>query len=128
MSSLVTKAKYLSSLLIPSPIEVEVALSLYNDRIEIPELEATTIYFDKVEDVKIIKGSELPAQTLGIAGIVGLIINKGKQYVVIELKSATSKGSTIADGLLLRFEDDFLANHFVKEVESKRNSLANAAA
>lgn len=81
-----------------------------------------------IEDVKIIKGSELPAQTLGIAGIVGLIINKGKQYVVIELKSATSKGSTIADGLLLRFEDDFMANHFVKEMESKRNSLANAAA
>src|ERR671924_230375 len=74
---MVTKAKYLGSLILPSPVEVEVTLSLYSDRVEIPELEAT-IYLDKVEKVSIVKGSELPPETMMMAGVVGLVIDKDK--------------------------------------------------
>jgi len=71
-------------------VEVEVTLSLYSDRVEIPELEAT-IYLDKVEKVSIVKGSELPLETMMIAGVVGLVIDKDKLlYVVVELKPSRS--------------------------------------
>jgi hypothetical protein len=133
---MVTKAKYLGSLILPSPVEVEVTLSLYSDRIEIPELEAT-IYLDKVEKVSIVKGSELPLETMMMAGVVGLVIDKDKLlYVVVELKpsrsgilttnSATTstqqpassiQSTTTADGLLLKFEEDVIAKQFVKRLK-----------
>jgi hypothetical protein len=132
---MVTKAKYLGSLTLPSPVEVEVTLSLYSDRIEIPELEAT-IYLDKVEKVSIVKGSELPLETMMMAGVVGLVIDKDKLlYVVVELKpsrsgittnSATTstqqpassiQSTTTADGLLLKFEEDVIAKQFVKRLK-----------
>jgi hypothetical protein len=133
---MVTKAKYLGSLILPSPVEVEVTLSLYSDRIEIPELEAT-IYLDKVEKVSIVKGSELPLETMMMAGVVGLVIDKDKMlYVVVELKpsrsgilttnSATTstqqpassiQSITTTDGLLLKFEEDVIAKQFVKRLK-----------
>jgi hypothetical protein len=139
---MVTKAKYLGSLILPSPVEVEVTLSLYSDRIEIPELEAT-IYLDKVEKVSIVKGSELPLETMMMAGVVGLVIDKDKLlYVVVELKpsrsgilttnSATTstqqpassiQSTTTADGLLLKFEEDVIAKQFVKRLKQASGVL-----
>jgi hypothetical protein len=140
---MVTKAKYLGSLILPSPVEVEVTLSLYSDRIEIPELEAT-IYLDKVEKVSIVKGSELPLETMMMAGVVGLVIDKDKLlYVVVELKpsrsgilttnsattstqqpaSSIQSTTTIADGLLLKFEEDVIAKQFVKRLKQASGVL-----
>jgi hypothetical protein len=138
---MVTKAKYLGSLILPSPVEVEVTLSLYSDRIEIPELEAT-IYLDKVEKVSIVKGSELPLETMMMAGVVGLVIDKYKLYVVVELKpsrsgilttsSATTstqqpassiESTTTTDGLLLKFEEDVIAKQFVKRLKQASGVL-----
>jgi hypothetical protein len=139
---MVTKAKYLGSLILPSPVEVEVTLSLYSDRIEIPELEAT-IYLDKVEKVSMVKGSELPLETMMMAGVVGLVIDKDKLlYVVVELKpsrsgilttnSATTsaqqpassiQSTTTADGLLLKFEEDVIAKQFVKRLKQASGVL-----
>jgi hypothetical protein len=138
---MLTKAKYLGSLILPSPVEVEVTLSLYSDRIEIPELEAT-IYLDKVEKVSIVKGSELPLETMMMAGVVGLVIDKDKLlYVVVELKpsrsgittnSATTstqqpassiQSTTTADGLLLKFEEDVIAKQFVKRLKQASGVL-----
>jgi hypothetical protein len=144
---MVTKAKYLGSLILPSPVEVEVTLSLYSDRIEIPELEAT-IHLDKVEKVSIVKGSELPPETMMMAGVVGLVIDKDKLlYVVVELKpsrsgilttnstttstqqpassiqSTTTTTTTTADGLLLKFEEDVIAKQFVKRLKQARGVL-----
>jgi len=139
---MVTKAKYLGSLILPSPVEVEVTLSLYSDRIEIPELEAI-IYLDKVEKVSIVKGSELPLETMMMAGVVGLVIDKDKLlYVVVELKpsrsgilttnSATTstqqpassiQSTTTADGLLLKFEEDVIAKQFVKRLKQASGVL-----
>lgn len=123
-------------------VEVEVTLSLYSDRVEIPELEAT-IYLDKVEKVSIVKGSELPLETMMIAGVVGLVIDKDKLlYVVVELKpsrsgilttnSATTstqqpassiQSTTTADGLLLEFEEDVIAKQFVKRLKQASGVL-----
>lgn len=123
-------------------VEVEVTLSLYSDRVEIPELEAT-IYLDKVEKVSIVKGSELPLETMMIAGVVGLVIDKDKLlYVVVELKpsrsgilttnSATTstqqpassiQSTTTADGLLLKFEEDVIAKQFVKRLKQASGVL-----
>src|SRR5215211_1158333 len=140
---MVTKAKYLGSLILPSPVEVEVTLSLYSDRIEIPELEAT-IYLDKVEKVSIVKGSELPLETMMMAGVVGLVIDKDKLlYVVVELKpsrsgilttnsattstqqpaSSIQSTTTIAYGLLLKFEEDVIAKQFVKRLKQASGVL-----
>jgi hypothetical protein len=140
---MLTKAKYLGSLILPSPVEVEVTLSLYSDRIEIPELEAT-IYLDKVEKVSIVKGSELPLETMMMAGVVGLVIDKDKLlYVVVELKpsrsgilttnsattstqqpaSSIQSTTTIADGLLLKFEEDVIAKQFVKRLKQASGVL-----
>jgi hypothetical protein len=139
---MVTKAKYLGSLILPSPVEVEVILSLYSDRIEIPELEAT-IYLDKVEKVSIVKGSELPLETMMMAGVVGLVIDKDKLlYVVVELKPSRSRilttnsattstqqpassmqSTTTADGLLLKFEEDVIAKQFVKRLKQASGVL-----
>jgi hypothetical protein len=139
---MLTKAKYLGSLILPSPVEIEVTLSLYSDRIEIPELEAT-IYLDKVEKVSIVKGSELPLETMMMAGVVGLVIDKDKLlYVVVELKpsrsgilttnSATTstqqpassiQSTTTADGLLLKFEEDVIAKQFVKRLKQASGVL-----
>jgi hypothetical protein len=148
LSIMVTKAKYLGSLILPSPVEVEVTLSLYSDRVEIPELEAT-IYLDKVEKVSIVKGSELPLETMMMAGVVGLVIDKDKLlYVVVELKpsrsgilttnsattstqqpassiqsTTTTTTTTTADGLLLKFEEDVIAKQFVKRLKQASGVL-----
>jgi hypothetical protein len=143
---MVTKAKYLGSLILPSPVEVEVTLSLYSDRVEIPELEAT-IYLDKVEKVSIVKGSELPLETMMMAGVVGLVIDKDKLlYVVVELKpsrsgilttnsattstqqpassiQSTTTTTTTTDGLLLKFEEDVIAKQFVKRLKQASGVL-----
>lgn len=124
-------------------VEVEVTLSLYSDRVEIPELEAT-IYLDKVEKVSIVKGSELPLETMMIAGVVGLVIDKDKLlYVVVELKpsrsgilttnsattstqqpaSSIQSTTTTADGLLLKFEEDVIAKQFVKRLKQASGVL-----
>jgi hypothetical protein len=139
------KGKISCSLILPSPVEVEVTLSLYSDRVEIPELEAT-IYLDKVEKVSIVKGSELPLETMMMAGVVGLVIDKDKLlYVVVELKpsrsgilttnSATTSTqqpassiqstttTTTADGLLLKFEEDVIAKQFVKRLKQASGVL-----
>lgn len=124
-------------------VEVEVTLSLYSDRVEIPELEAT-IYLDKVEKVSIVKGSELPLEIMMMAGVVGLVIDKDKLlYVVVELKpsrssilttnsattstqqpaSSIQSTTTTADGLLLKFEEDVIAKQFVKRLKQASGVL-----
>jgi hypothetical protein len=117
----VTKARYLGSLILPSPIEVEVTLSLYSDRIEIPELEAT-VYLDNIDKVTVIKGSELPVETTLMAGVVGLVIDKDKPHVIIQVRSKEDA----QEGILLKLDQDTIANQLVKEVKSNRNSLTDA--
>jgi hypothetical protein len=118
----VTKARYLGSLILPSPIEVEVTLSLYSDRIEIPELEAT-VYLDNIDKVTVIKGSELPVETTLMAGVVGLVIDKDKPHVIIQVRSKEDA----QEGILLKLDQDTIANQLVKEFERNRKSLTDAA-
>jgi hypothetical protein len=127
LNSFVTNAKYLGSLILPSPIEVAVTLIVDNDKLEIPELELT-LNSDNIAQVKVVKGSELQAQTTMMAGIVGLVIEKDKSYVVIKIMAGirdASEESIVdarADGVLLKFEEKSAAEEFLEEVENMRNN------
>lgn len=103
-----SRAKYLGSCLLPSPIEVEATISLYLDMIKIPELDVT-ISTDQVSNVQIVQGSNLPPQTIVMCGVVGAVIEKDKPYLIIEVGNSS-------DGMLFKLDDKIVAEKFEREV------------
>jgi hypothetical protein len=109
---IVSKVKYLGSCLLPSPIELEATIVLYHNRIHIPELDAT-IPVDKVSKIELVKGKDLPSQTIVMMGVVGAIIEKDKPYIMTEIGSSS-------DSLLFKFEDMIIADKLVEEIKAAK--------
>jgi hypothetical protein len=110
----VSKVRYLGSCLLPSPIELEATISLYHNRIRIPELDAT-IPIAKISRVEVVEGKDLPSQTVLMFGVVGAIIEKNKPYLIIEIGMSS-------DSLLFKFEDMRIAVKLVEEINTARYS------
>jgi hypothetical protein len=110
---MVSKVKYLGSCLLPSPIELEATIVLYQNRIHIPELDAT-IPVDKVSRIEVVKGKDLPSQTIVMFGVVGAIIEKDKPYIIIEIGSSP-------DSLLFKFKDMIIADKLVEEINATKD-------
>ena len=72
---MVSKVKYLGSCLLPSPMGVETTIMLYLNSIYAPELDAT-ISTDKISEVELAKGKDLPSEAIMMFGVVGLIVEK----------------------------------------------------
>jgi hypothetical protein len=108
-----SKVKYLGSCLLPSPIEVEVTIVLYHNRIHLPELEAT-IPIDKVSQIELAKGEDLPSPTVMMFGVVGLIVEKEKPYMMIQIVNSP-------DSLLFKFENMILADRLVKKIKAAKD-------
>ena len=107
---IVSKVKYLGSSLLPSPIELEVTIVLYHNRMYIPELDAT-IPIDKVSQIDLAKGKELPSQAIMMFGVVGLIVRKEDPYIMIKIINSP-------DSLLFKFDNMRLADTLVKEIKA----------
>ena len=107
-----SKVKYLGSCLLPSPIELEVTIVLYHDRMHIPEFD-TTISMDKISQIELAKGNDLPSQTIMMFGVVGLIVEKENPYMMIKIVNSP-------DSLLFKFENMILADKLVKEIKSAK--------
>lgn len=107
---IVSKVKYLGSCLLPSPIELEATIVLYHNRIHIPELDVT-IPIGKVSKIELVKGKDLPSQTIVMFGVVGAIIEKDKPYIITEISSSS-------DSLLFKFEDMIIADKLMQEIKA----------
>ena len=110
---IVSKVKYLGSCLLPSPIELEATIVLYHDRMHIPEFD-TTISMDKISQIELAKGKDLPSQTIMMFGVVGLIVEKENPYMMIKIVNSP-------DSLLFKFENMILADKLVKEIKSAKD-------
>src|SRR5918997_801786 len=111
---IVSKVKYLGSSLLPSPIGLEATIVLYHNRMHIPELDAT-ITIDKVSQIELAKGKDLPSEVIMMFGVVGLIVEKENSYMMIKIVNSP-------DSLLFRFEDTTIAEMLVKEITSIQHS------
>ena len=100
-----SKAKYLGSCLLPSPVELEVTVLLNPERIEIPELDIL-VPIEQISKAELIEGNNLPSQTVIMLRIVGATIEKDKPYVIIE----TGENS---DWILFKFNDEIIAKQLV---------------
>ena len=109
---IVSKVKYLGSCLLPSPIELEVTIVLYYNRMDIPELDAT-IPIDQVFQIELAKGNDLPAQTTMMFGVVGLVVEKENAYMMLKTDNSP-------DSLLFKFENMILADMLVKEIKAAK--------
>jgi hypothetical protein len=112
---IVSKAKYLGSCLLPSPIESEATLSFHNDRIEIPELD-TALPIEQVSKVELFEGSNLPAKTAMMFGVVGVVIEKDKPYMIIVI------GNNSQD-MLFKLSDRIIAEQMVAEINNALEQL-----
>ena len=110
---IVSKVKYLGSCLLPSPIELEATIVLYHDRMHIPEFD-TTISMDKISQIELAKGNDLPSQTIMMFGVVGLIVEKENPYMIIEIVNSP-------DRLLFKFDNMMIANKLVKEIKAAKD-------
>lgn len=110
---IVSKVKYLGSSLLPSPIGLEATIALYHNRIHIPELDAI-IALDKVSQIELAKGKDLPSEAIMMFGVVGLIVEKENPYLIIKIVDS-------ADSLLFKFESMIVAETFVKEVKAAQH-------
>jgi hypothetical protein len=108
-----SKMKYLGSSLLPSPIELEATIVLYPNRMHIPELDAS-IPIDKISQIELAKGKDLPSEAIMMFGVVGLIVQKESPYMMIKIVNSP-------DSLLFRFEDMLVANTLVEEIKATRN-------
>src|SRR5919199_5480044 len=108
----VSRVKYLGSCLLPSPIELDATISLYHNRIHIPELDAI-IPLATISTVEVVEGKDLPSQTVLMFGVVGAIIEKNKPYLIIEIGMSS-------DSLLFKFEDMRIAVKLVEEMNTAR--------
>jgi hypothetical protein len=109
---IVSKVKYLGSCLLPSPIELEVTIVLYYNRMDIPELDAT-IPIEQVFQIELAKGKDLPAQTTMMFGVVGLVVEKENAYMMLKTDNSP-------DSLLFKFENMILADMLVKEIKAAK--------
>jgi hypothetical protein len=109
----VSKVKYLGSCLLPSPIEQEVTIVLYHNRMNIPELDAT-IPIGEVSEIELAKGKDLPSQTIVMFGVVGLIVEKESPYMMIKIVNS-------ADSLIFKFENMILAHKLVEEIKAAKD-------
>jgi hypothetical protein len=110
---IVSKVKYLGSSLLPSPIELEATIMLYHDRMHIPELDAI-VPMDKVSQIELTKGKDLPSEAVVMFGVVGLIVEKEHPYMMIKLVDSP-------DSLLFKHEDMTVAERLVKEIKATRH-------
>jgi hypothetical protein len=110
---IVSKVKYLGSCLLPSPIELEATIVLYHDRMHIPEFN-TTISVDKISQIELAKGNDLPSQTIMMFGVVGLIVEKENPYMIIEIVNSP-------DRLLFKFDNMMIADKLVKEIKAAKD-------
>ena len=110
---IVSKVKNLGSCLLPSPIELEATIVLYHDRMHIPEFD-TTISMDKISQIELAKGNDLPSQTIMMFGVVGLIVEKDHPYMIIEIVNSP-------DRLLFKFDNMMIADKLVKEIKAAKD-------
>ena len=110
---IVSKVKYLGSCLLPSPIELEATIVLYHDRMHIPEFD-TTIFMDKISQIELAKGNDLPSQTIMMFGVVGLIVEKENPYMLIEIVNSP-------DRLLFKFDNMMIAEQASKEIKAAKD-------
>ena len=110
---IVSKAKYLGFSLLPAPIELEATIVLYHNRMHIPELDAT-IPIDKVSQIELAKGKDLPSQAIMMFGVVGLIVEKENPYIMIKMVNSP-------DSMLFKFENMIVADKLVKEIEAAKD-------
>ena len=110
---IVSKVKYLGSCLLPSPIELEATIVLYHDRMHIPEFD-TTISMEKISQIELAKGNDLPSQTIMMFGVVGLIVEKENPYMIIEIVNSP-------DRLLFKFDNMMIADKLVKEIKAAKD-------
>jgi hypothetical protein len=110
---IVSKVKYLGSCLLPSPIELEASIVLYHDRMHIPEFD-TTISIDKISQIELAKGNDLPSQTIMMFGVVGLIVEKENPYMIIEIVNSP-------DRLLFKFDNMIIADKLLKEIKAAKD-------
>ncbi|MDQ3999333.1 MAG: hypothetical protein M3208_03830 [Thermoproteota archaeon] len=108
----VSKVKYLGSCLLPSPIEQEITIVLYHNRLNIPELDAT-IPIDEVAEIELAKGKDLSSQTIMMFGVVGLIVEKENPYMMIKIVSSP-------DSLIFKFENMVIAHKLVEEIKTAK--------
>jgi hypothetical protein len=108
----VSKVKYLGSCLLPSPIEQEITIVLYHNRMNIPELDAT-IPIGEVTEIELAKGKDLPSQTIMMFGVVGLIVEKENPYMMIKIVGSP-------DSLIFKFENMVLAHKLVEEIKAAK--------
>ena len=107
---IVSRCKYLGSSLLPSPVESDVTIVLYRDRMIIPELDAI-IPIDKMSQVELAKGNDLPSEAIMMFGVVGLIVEKESPYMMI-------KTAINSDRLLFRFENMLVAGSLLKQIKA----------
>lgn len=110
---IVSKAKYLGSSLLPSPIEVETTIVLYRDRIQIPELDAT-IAVNRVTQIELAKGKDLPSEAIMMFGVVGLIVEKENPYMMLKILGSP-------DSLLFKFGDMIIAQTLLEEIKTAQH-------
>jgi maltose-binding protein MalE len=110
---IMSKVKYLGSCLLPSPIEMEVTIVLYYNRVHIPELDAT-ISIDKISQIELAKGKDLPSQTIMMLGVVGAVVEKENPYMMIKIVNSH-------DNLLFKFGNMMLADKLVKEIKATKD-------
>jgi hypothetical protein len=107
---IVSKVKYLGSSLLPSPIEVEATIVLYHNRMHIPELDAT-VPMEKVSQIELAKGKDLPSEAVVMFGVVGLIVEKENPYMMIKVVDSP-------DSLLFKHENMKVAERLVKGIKA----------
>ena len=107
---IVSKVKYFGSSLLPSPIELEATIVLYHNRMHIPELDAT-VTMDKVSQIELAKGKDLPSEAVMMFGVVGLVVEKENPYIMIKVVDSP-------DSLLFKHEDMTVAERLVKEIKA----------
>lgn len=110
---IVSKVKYLGSCLLPSPIELEATIVLYHNRMHIPEFDAT-VPIDKVYQIELAKGKDLPSQTIIMFGVVGLIVEKENPYLTIKIVNSS-------DSLLFKFENMIIAGELVRKIKTAKD-------
>jgi hypothetical protein len=79
----------------------------------IPELDAT-IPIDKVSQIELAKGKDLPPQTVMMFGVVGLIVEKENSYMMLKIVNSP-------DSLLFKFENMIVADKLAREVKAAKD-------
>ncbi|MDQ3837610.1 MAG: hypothetical protein M3270_11880 [Thermoproteota archaeon] len=107
---IVSRCRYLGSSLLPSPVESDVTIVLYPDRMIIPEADAN-IPIGKISQVELAKGKDLPSEAIMMFGVVGLIVEKENPYMMI-------RTANNPDRLIFRFENMLVAESLLKEIKA----------